>query len=173
MIWIYPYNMATYNLIIAQYYGYGLEDTVDNICSFIGKRKFMVLSLDFIVVSETSITKSGDDSWHVDFTLLNDMYTVILQVVLPSIKEPEIMFKHKLTGKRGSKDIIINYKYKKDILLAFPVDTSHTSKQLRNKTSDNHVMLSFTTGWSNESLPTLMTEINRMNFNRDKYLLRS
>ena len=71
----------------------------------------MVLSLGFIVVSETSKTQSGDDSWHVDFSLLRDMYTVILPVVLTSSKEPELMFKHQLAEKRGIKDIILNYKW--------------------------------------------------------------
>ena len=168
MVWVYPYDMATYNLIIARYYGYGLADTLDNICSLIKRTECMVLSLGFIVVSETSKTQSGDDSWHVDFSLLSEMYTVILPVVLPSSKEPELMFKHQLTEKRGSKDIILNYKYKEDILLAFPADTCHATKQLGNKTSDNRVMLSFTAGWFNDKIPDFMTEINRMNFNKDK-----
>ena len=146
MVWVYPYEMAAYNLIISRYYEYGLVDTLDNICSLIDKTKFMVLSLDSIIVSETLITKSGDDSWHVDFHLLNDIYTVILPVLLPSSKEPEIIFQHKLTGKRGSKNIILNHKYKEDILLAFPANTSHATNQLGNKTSNNSVILSFSAG---------------------------
>ena len=146
MVWVYPYEMAAYNLIVSRYYEYGLVDTLDNICSLIDKTKCMVLSLGSIIVSETSITKSGDNSWHVDIPLLNDIYTVILLVLLPSSKEPEIIFQHKLTGKRGSKDIILNYKYKEGILLAFPANTSHATNQVGNKISNNSVMLSFTAG---------------------------
>ena len=52
--------------------------------------------------------------------------------------------------------------------MAFLADTYHTTKQLGNKTSDNRVMLSFTTGWFDDNIPDFMTEIDRMNFNRDK-----